>query len=288
MGGLSSIVDAFTGEGGAEASLEAGELQSQALRDAIPGVESAVSTAQEGLAPFSEAGERSIQQQQALLGLLGNEQQSQALSTISESPSEQFVRRRQERALLRNSGAIGGLGGGNVRTALQEQAAGFGATDINNRINQINRLTGQGLTAAGASGELGVRGAETVGELGVAAAGADASGLLGAADARAQGVQNLATLGTNAATLSLLSDKDKKTDIKDMDLKACYDTVINMPLKSWRYLEETGLDQDVHFGPLAQEAPECIKIPYEQALNLHDELMLIAGAIQYLRTQSWH
>lgn len=46
------------------------------------------------------------------------------------TPGQDFIRQRQERALARNAGRFGGTGGGNVLTALQEQAAGFAQQDV--------------------------------------------------------------------------------------------------------------------------------------------------------------
>jgi hypothetical protein len=76
------------------------------------------------LTPYTEAGRGALTEQQALLGLSGQGAQQEAYARFTESPGQAFLRERQERALLRNAAAIGGLGGGNVRTALQEQAFG--------------------------------------------------------------------------------------------------------------------------------------------------------------------
>lgn len=100
------------------------------------------------LDPYREAGAAATREQQALLGLGGADQQAAAMSRFSESPGQAFLRERQEKALLRNASAIGGLGGGNVRTALQEQAFGRAQTDLDNRISQLSDLGARGLTAA--------------------------------------------------------------------------------------------------------------------------------------------
>jgi hypothetical protein len=100
------------------------------------------------LDPFREAGVAATQEQQALLGLGSPEEQQAAMERFTESPGQQFLRERQEKALLRNMGAIGGLGGGNIRTALQEQAFGRAQTDLANRIQQLSQLSGRGVTAA--------------------------------------------------------------------------------------------------------------------------------------------
>lgn len=67
------------------------------------------------------------QRQAALSGALGPEAQQQAINEFIESPGQRFLREEQEQAVLRNTAAIGGLGGGRVRSALQEQAFGRAA-----------------------------------------------------------------------------------------------------------------------------------------------------------------
>ena len=100
------------------------------------------------LAPYAEAGQQALTESQALLGLTGPEAEQAAISRITESPGQAFLRERQERSLLRNAAALGGLGGGNVRTGLQEQAFQRAQTDIDQRLSRLSALTGQGFAAA--------------------------------------------------------------------------------------------------------------------------------------------
>jgi hypothetical protein len=135
--------------------------------------------------PFlgEEAGQ-SLQAQQALLGLQGVEAQNQAFGALQESPGQRFIRQRQERGLVRNASAIGGLGGGNIRTALQEQAAGFAQQDIQ---NQFNRL---GITSAGEQAVTG-RQQQAVTNLANIRGGFGAqqgAALIGAGQAKASGI----------------------------------------------------------------------------------------------------
>ena len=57
----------------------------------------------------------------AFSGALGPEAQAAAFANFRESAGQKYFRERQEQALLRNAAAIGGIGGGRVRTALQER-----------------------------------------------------------------------------------------------------------------------------------------------------------------------
>lgn len=101
-----------------------------------------------GLDPFAETGRLAATEQAALLGLSGGESQQAALGRLTESPGQAFLRERQERALLRNAAALGGLGGGNIRRALQEEAFGRAQTDIERQIGRLGGVAARGQEAA--------------------------------------------------------------------------------------------------------------------------------------------
>jgi len=107
------------------------------------------------MSPYAEAGQGALVEQQALMGLGGQEAQDAAMARFSESPGQRFLRERQEKALLRNQSAIGGLGGGNVRTALQEQAFGRAQTQLGERMAQLSALSASGQQAASAGLQAG-------------------------------------------------------------------------------------------------------------------------------------
>lgn len=282
MGGLSSVISSFTGSGGARAAGQAGQIQSDALLGSIPAIQESISSAQAGLQPFQNAGTQALTQQQALLGLSGTEAQDAARAT--ETAGQKFLRERGERAIVRNASATGGLGGGNVKTALQEQGIGLAAQNENTQFNRLAGLSGRGQQAAGDVGNLAVGGAQAIGGIQSQAAQAQAGGILGAEQARASGVNNLINTGVGVGT-ALLSDKRMKKNVKDLDLKECYDLVMKLPLKTWQYLDMVGEGDNTHFGPMAQDAPDIIKMSGEEKLDLHDELMLISGALQYAHNQ---
>jgi len=261
-------------------------------------------------------------QLEAFSGAAGQEAQAQAFQQFQESPGQAFLREQAERGTTRNAAAIGGLGGGNVRRELQRQAIGLASQDFGNQFNRLqnvqaiqsgtqanlanlatgqgtqlaNLLTGQGTALANIRTGQSQQALDVGSQLGQAAAqrelgrSATATGLLNIGSQLTGGGKPTGegggTGGLDPSTLaqfaSLASDKNLKTDIKDLSPKECYEAVIDLPLKSWRYLKEVGIDEDVHFGPMAQDAPEFIKEPGKEALKLHDELMLIAGAIQYM------
>lgn len=141
---------------------------------------------QEQAEPFRQAGLTALEQQQALLGLSGTEAQQAALQAFQESPGQAFLRERGEQSLLRSSAAIGGLGGGNVRSALQQQGIGFAQQDLQNQLARLGGIAGQGQTVTSNIAQLGAGTSANIGNLLQAGGQAQASGILGAQQARGQ------------------------------------------------------------------------------------------------------
>ena len=141
-----------TGFYGAMDQLNRGEARSlaalaqgtgQARTDIIEGRDAALGR----LDPYSAAGREALQREAALSGALGPEAQQEAIDAYIESPGQQYLRERQEQALLRNTAAIGGLGGGRVRTALMEQAMGIASTQQQQHLENLRSLAGRGQQA---------------------------------------------------------------------------------------------------------------------------------------------
>jgi len=273
----------------------AAEAQEEGLERAMEEIREDFGITEEQYAPFRQAavgGRRGITgalgQQQAFLGLRGPEAQQQAYAGFLESPGQRFLRERGEQALLRQASAIGGFGGGNIRQALQEQGIGVAAQQQSELQDRLAGLTGLGFQATSGLGRERSRKAENIADLLGAQAQARASGILGQAESKSAGIMG-ATGGIGGIAGSLgkaFSDERLKCNIEELDLKLCYETVMSLPLKSWKYLEETELPGGVHFGPMAHESPDFIKgekINGYETLNIHDELMLIAGALQYAK-----
>jgi len=191
-------LNALSGRSASKAAGRAGDVQAQAAREGIAEQRRQFDITQEQFAPFREAGLGALAQQQALLGLSGPEAQQAAMAGLQESPAQQFLRSRAERSLLRNQAAIGGLGGGNIRTALQQQGVGFAQQDIENQFNRLATLTGGGQAATTNVAQLGGKAAQNIAALQGRAGAAQASGILGQQQARGQFMGQLANLGLGA------------------------------------------------------------------------------------------
>jgi len=194
IAGAIAVTGLYSARQAGEAAEEAGELQADAARSAAAESGRQFDITQEQLAPWREAGRGALTEQQALLGLSGPEAEQAAISRISESPAQQFLRARQQRALLRTAGATR-MGGGNLLTALQKQAVGFGQQDIERRYGRLAELSGAGQRTAVQVGQFGQQAAQQAGQFGMQAAQATASGILGAQQAQASGLQSLVQAG---------------------------------------------------------------------------------------------
>ena len=132
---------------------------------------------QSNLQPSLEAGNLARTEQLALLGLSGEEAGAEATANLGNLPGQQFLRDRAQKNLLRNSSAIGGLGGGNVRSALVEQGVGFAQQDLQNRFSRLGQVAGQGQAAGTSLGQFGQNFASNVGNLEVQGGNARATGI---------------------------------------------------------------------------------------------------------------
>ena len=151
---------------------------------------------------FAGPGQQAFGSQAALSGALGGQAQQQAFDEFQASPGQQFLQEQAEQALLRNQSAIGGLGGGNVRSELQRQAVGLAQQDLSNQFDRLGQVSGQGLQAAGQQAGLRGQQAQALASIGQASgqqlAGVAERGGVGAADLAFRTGQSLAGGRTRA------------------------------------------------------------------------------------------
>jgi len=151
--------------GGVISSKSAGKSAAAGERASEAGIEEQrrqFDVTQANLQPFQEAGTAALTQQQALLGLSGDEAQQAAFTSIQESPGQKFIRERQQRSLVRGAAATGQRLGGNVLTALQEQGTGFAIQDIESQFGRLGQLAGQGQAATTSLGQFGAQSAGNI------------------------------------------------------------------------------------------------------------------------------
>lgn len=188
---VTAVAGAVSADKQAKASRQAADVQAEEAAKAAQEQQRQLDITQAQVDPFRQAGLSALEQQQALLGLSGPEAQQAAMQTFQESPGQAFLRERGEQALLRNQAAIGGLGGGEVRSALQQQGIGFAQQDLQNQLAQLSAISGRGLTATTNLGSLRAGTASNVGNLLTYGGEAQAGGILGAGAAQARGTQQV-------------------------------------------------------------------------------------------------
>lgn len=168
----------ISGIASSKAASKSAKAQTESTEAGIDEQRRQFDATQESLKPFQEAGERALTQQEALLGLSGQPKQQAALADLEVSAGQKFLRARAQKNLLQNASAIGGLGGGNVRSALVQQGVGFAQQDLENQFARLGQVSGQGQAATTSVGQFGQ---QTAGNI------ANLHGQAGAA--RAQGIQ---------------------------------------------------------------------------------------------------
>lgn len=165
--------------------------QQAGLQSIAQGRESAVA----GFQPYAQAGAGAIQQEAALSGALGPEAQQAAINSFIESPGQRYLREQQEKALVRQGAATGGLGGGRIRSALMEQAMGIAATQQQQQLENLRSIATRGQDVAGSLANINM------------GAGTSAAGIQ---TGSAQQLANLAqSLGMNISQLMSLSSQQK-------------------------------------------------------------------------------
>ena len=218
---LGLVKDVTGVEAAQKATGKAASLQAGAAQTAEQGINRRFDITQANLQPFQAAGTSALDQQRRLLGLGASpggttdesgefipagelsaqeklDQQTQAFEAFNESPGQRFLRERGQRNLVRNASAIGGLGGGNVRSALVQQGVGFAQQDFQNQFRRLGQLAGQGQAAVTNLGQFGAQASGNIQQGLIGGSQARASGILGAQQARSQQRQNLFGLASSA------------------------------------------------------------------------------------------
>jgi hypothetical protein len=196
-GGIGRVWNDVTG-------LTASDQATQALQDstnqAIEFQQQALDTQREDLSPYTEAGAAALQQQQALMGALGQDAQQQALQGIQQGSQFQAMQQQGENAILQNASATGGLRGGNTQAALGQFRPQLLNQLVNQRFNQLGGLAGMGQASAAGVGQAGQQGAANIGNLLGQQGQANAANQLNQYALQKGAVTDLIGLGTQIAT----------------------------------------------------------------------------------------
>ena len=163
----------------AAGSIAGGLLQksavSQGQSQATGAIQQGIQTATNQLSPWANTGVTANTQESNLLGLNGQPAADTAMSTFQSSPGYQFQLTQGLRGVDAGAAAAGMLRSGATLKGEQEFGQGLANTTFNNYWNQLQQLSGNGLTAAGGIASAATGGATNIANTDIGAAGADAS-----------------------------------------------------------------------------------------------------------------
>lgn len=159
-----------------DAAEDAASAQSRAANAAIAEQQRQFNAIQQLLKPYVEAGSPALAQQQALLGLGGNQAMQDAYANILAQPELGTLMAQGENAILQNASATGGLRGGNTQAALAQFRPQMVNQLIQQRYQNLGGLTALGQQSAAMQGTAGMQTAKGIsqqlGYIGQAQAGA--------------------------------------------------------------------------------------------------------------------
>lgn len=162
IGGVSTVA------GGAmqsRAAKKAGASQERAAEMGIEEQRAARLATEKLMAPYVAAGTGSLEQQQAILGLLGPEAQQQAYSSIEQGPLFQSLVKQGEEGILQTASATGGLRGGNIQAALGQFRPQMLQNMIQSQYQNLAGLTSLGQASAAGQAGFGQSTASNIGNL---------------------------------------------------------------------------------------------------------------------------
>jgi hypothetical protein len=156
---------------------KAADAQSEAAQRGIEEQRRQFDAVRELLKPYVDVGIPALEQQQALIGMGGQEAQRQAISAIESGELFQARARQGEEAILQNASATGGLRGGNIQAALGQFRPAMLQAEIDRQYGRLAGLTTLGQQSAAGVGTAGIQTGARIsgleGDIGSAQAGGE-------------------------------------------------------------------------------------------------------------------
>jgi hypothetical protein len=166
----------MSSEATTSAAETAAGAQTEASQQAIALQREQFNKIQDLLKPYVEAGVTSTEQQQALLGLKGDEAKKAAIKSIEGGDIFKGLAAQGESAILQNASATGGLRGGNVQGALAQFRPKLLSDMIQQQFQNLGSMSNIGQAAATGVSAFGEKSASNIsnliGDIGAAQAGA--------------------------------------------------------------------------------------------------------------------
>jgi hypothetical protein len=163
---IGSVVGGITGAKQAGKAAEAAAAtQAAAAQAGIDEQKRQFDKLVELMSPYVTAGTGAMAEQQALIGLKGQEAQAAAVAQQEQSPIFQALTQQGENAILQNASATGGLRGGNVQAALSQFRPQVLNSLIEQQYNRLGGFTRTGQAAAAGQAEQGMASADSISNL---------------------------------------------------------------------------------------------------------------------------
>jgi hypothetical protein len=163
---VGKVIGTFTGATQqAKAAEKAAGVQAGMAQEGIAEQRRQFDALVELMSPYVTAGKSAMEQQQALLGLGGEQAQQAAIGAIEKSPFFSALAQQGENALLQQASATGGLRGGNTQGALAQFRPGLLNQMVQQQMANLSGLTQIGQASAAGQAAQGMQSAGAVGNL---------------------------------------------------------------------------------------------------------------------------
>lgn len=197
---IGDVVGGITGAKQAGKAAQAGaETQAAASQAGIEEQRRQFDKLVEIMAPYVAPGTESIKAQQALLGLLGTEEQQKAIAGIEAGPTFSALARQGEEAILQKASATGGLRGGNVQAALAQFRPQLLQSLIEQQYTNLGGITKIGQASAAGQAAAGMESATSIANLLGQQGAQRAGGQIAMGNIPRQTFKDLVSLGSAAA-----------------------------------------------------------------------------------------
>ena len=163
---IGDVVGGITGAKAAGKAAQAGAAtQAAAAQAGIDEQRRQFDKLVELMSPYVTAGTGAMAEQQALIGLKGQEAEQAAITKQEQSPIFQALTQQGENAILQNAAATGGLRGGNVQVALSQFRPQVLNSLIEQQYNRLGGFTKLGQASAAGQAESGMASADSIANL---------------------------------------------------------------------------------------------------------------------------
>ena len=197
---IGSVVGGITGAKAAGKAAEAGAAtQAAAAQAGIDEQKRQFDKLVELMSPYVTAGTGAMAEQQALIGLKGQEAQAAAVAQQEQSPIFQALTQQGESAILQNASATGGLRGGNVQAALSQFRPQVLNSLIEQQYNRLGGFTKLGQASAAGQAESGMASADSIANLLANQGAATAGGQIAKGNVVRQSFGDLLSIGKAAS-----------------------------------------------------------------------------------------